>query len=297
MGPLHRDHGPLVGRAVLPDGLGHDDDPAGLAGGVADGLLVERADGPDVDDLDEMPSGSSSWAASMACQTMYPEATTVTSSPARFTSHRLSGSTYSASGTSPRNAYRSLCSRKITGLSSRMAAFMQALGVVGGRGQDDLEARDVGEPHLEALGVLGGRALARPSALRHAQHPGHPALPAGHEPQLRRLGGDLVHGQAGEVHEHDLGDRPHADEGRARWRPPRWCSPRSACCARAPGRTGRTGSGSPRRRRRAWRCPRPGGRPRDRGPSRRAGPRGWPPGRTARGPGRPRAPGGSGRAT
>ncbi|MOA16572.1 hypothetical protein D3C78_1367930 [compost metagenome] len=40
-------------------------------------------------------------------------------------------------------------------------------------------------------------------------------LAARHEAQLGRMVDDHVHGHGGEVHQHDLGDRAHADDGGA----------------------------------------------------------------------------------
>ena len=64
---------------------------------------------------------------------------------------------------------------KMTGLGRRVAA-QQSLGVVWGRRHDDLQAGDVQEPGLQALGVLGGGAACRcPPGLRTTS--GTAALP------------------------------------------------------------------------------------------------------------------------
>ena len=47
----------------------------------------------------------------------------------------------------------------------------EALGVVGVRGRDDLQSRDMGEERLEALRMLGGRRADRPVGA--AEHEGH----------------------------------------------------------------------------------------------------------------------------
>jgi hypothetical protein len=60
---------------------------------------------------------------------------------------------------------------------------------------------------------LGGDALAGPSTGGHAQHPGHAALPARHKAQLGGLRADLIHGESGEIAEHDLHDGSHPDQG------------------------------------------------------------------------------------
>ena len=68
------------------------------------------------------PSPAACSAASSARATITEVATTVTSDPSRFTSAAPSGTVYGSSGTSPFVRYSSLCSTKITGLSSRMLA-------------------------------------------------------------------------------------------------------------------------------------------------------------------------------
>ena len=71
----------------------------------------------------------------------------------------------------------------------------------------------MGEPGLQALGVLGGGAGA--GAERRAQHHRDVGRAAEHEVDLRGLVDDLVHRLAGEVGELDLHDRPHAGQGGA----------------------------------------------------------------------------------
>ena len=84
-------------------------------------------------------------------------------------------------------------------------------GVGGGARHHHLQPRDVGQPGLEALGVLGAAALAR-SALR-PEHQRHRQLSAGHEVRLRGLVGELVEREREEVDEHDLDDRPQPGLG------------------------------------------------------------------------------------
>ena len=84
----------------------------------------------------------------------------------------------------------------------------QALGVVGRRRDDDLEARDVGEERLDRLRVVQRAVDA--AAVRRADHHRHaePVVRAVAHP--RRLGHDLVERRVDEVRELDLGDRPQA---------------------------------------------------------------------------------------
>ena len=83
----------------------------------------------------EMPCVASCSAAARLLVTMCDQATRVTSDPGRFTSARPSGTTNpSSSGTSPSAMYSSLCSMKITGSSSRMAAFSRPFASAGAAG-------------------------------------------------------------------------------------------------------------------------------------------------------------------
>ena len=215
MGALHRDHRPLVGRSVLPDCLGDDDDPAGLACRGADGLLVQRRDRPHVDHLDVDALGLED----LRRQHRVPD----------HVSRRDHGHVVARPldvalaerddvvlvGDQATERVQQLVLEEHDGVVVADRRLHQALRVIRGRGHHDLESRDVREPDLEALGVLGGRALAGAAALGHPQDPGHAALAAGHEPDLGRLGGDLIHREAAEVNEHDLGHRAHPDQRRA----------------------------------------------------------------------------------
>lgn len=89
----------------------------------------------------------------------------------------------------------------------------KAVGVGGVARADDAQARNVGEPRLQALRVLRPGADAR--AVGRAQDHRHRTLAAEHEPRLGRLVDDGVHGDAAEVHEHDLDDRLEAADGGA----------------------------------------------------------------------------------
>ncbi len=91
--------------------------------------------------------------------------------------------------------------------------FEQPLGVVGGAGGDDDEARYPRQERVEGLGMLSGQAEARPAGGANHQRQG--ILPARHVPQLGRLVDDGVHAAGEEVGEHDLGHRPHPRHGRS----------------------------------------------------------------------------------
>ena len=89
----------------------------------------------------------------------------------------------------------------------------EAQGVLRAGGVDDLQAGDVGQPGLEALGVLrrGARARARGQADDH----GHGNLAAEHIAHLGGLVDELVHADGEEVAEHQLGYGPQARGRRA----------------------------------------------------------------------------------
>ncbi len=88
----------------------------------------------------------------------------------------------------------------------------QALGVVGGGRHDHLQAGDVAEHGLQALGVLGGHPQAAAAGAAH--HDGQLGLAAEHVAHLGHLVNDLVEGNKEEVYEHDLHHRPQAGGGR-----------------------------------------------------------------------------------
>ena len=88
----------------------------------------------------------------------------------------------------------------------------QPLGIVGRRRTDDLEAGRVHEERLGRLPVLGA-ALGR--ADRQAEHHRHAHLAVAHVVHLGGLVDHLIHGAEDEVAVLHLGDRPHADHGRA----------------------------------------------------------------------------------
>ncbi len=93
----------------------------------------------------------------------------------------------------------------------------QPLGIVWIRGGDDLQAGHVGEPGLQALGVLGGVAHAGPG--RGPVNDRQGGLAAEHVAVLGRLVHDLVHGDAHEVLVHELGYRPRTGDRRPDRRP------------------------------------------------------------------------------
>ena len=92
----------------------------------------------------------------------------------------------------------------------------ETLGLVWGRRQHDLEARDVGEQRIEALAVL--RGCAKASAVHRAYDQGRDRFAAEHVTELRRLIEDLVEAHPHEVDEHELGHWPEAGRGCARRR-------------------------------------------------------------------------------
>ena len=205
--------GDLGAGAEVLDGLVDDQQPAGALGGGEDRLHVERDERAQVDDLERAPRTAS--AAFRHSRSIWPQVTTVTSSPARATRALPIGSGSSPACPSSRRGGGSR--RTTTGLGSSTAATSRSWASVTVGGHDDPQARDVGEHRLEALRVLGAGAAARAGlgaeddrALQRA---------AGHVGQLRRLVEDRVQADADEVHEHDLDDRPQAPSSPRR--PPR----------------------------------------------------------------------------
>ena len=112
-------------------------------------------------------------------------ATRVMSSPARFTSATPNGMVYSSSGTGPLSWYIILSSKKTTGIVVADRALQQPLGIVGRRGQRDLQARDMADPGVQALASAARRTARR--AQRGAQDHRHFELAAGHVVDLGRL--------------------------------------------------------------------------------------------------------------
>ena len=91
--------------------------------------------------------------------------------------------------------------------------FQQALGVVGGGGNDHLQAGEVSQTCLEALGVLGGGTGACTGSGAHDHR--HLHLAAEHEAHLGRFVDQLVKADAHEVGEHQLHNGTHARHGGA----------------------------------------------------------------------------------
>ena len=87
----------------------------------------------------------------------------------------------------------------------------KSLGVVGGAGHHDLEAGSVGEPGLEALGVL--RAFDRPRTRLGANRHRHAELSPRHEANLGHLVDDRIHGHEDKVDVHDLDHRAQSRHG------------------------------------------------------------------------------------
>ena len=106
---------------------------------------------------------------------------------------RRAASTCSPSGTSPLIANSALCSQKMTGSGSRMAAASSPTHVGRGRRRDDLEAGDRHRPVLDALAVL--RAEAQAGAVRGPEHERQRHLAVGHVAGLGDLVGDHVPGR------------------------------------------------------------------------------------------------------
>ena len=83
----------------------------------------------------------------------------------------------------------------------------QALGGVSIRRADAFESRDVAEQRVEGLGVLGGAAEPRADAGEHDER--NLDLPAEHVAHLGGVVEQLVHADADEIDEHQLGDGAH----------------------------------------------------------------------------------------
>ena len=105
-------------------------------------------------------------------------------------------------------AKSALCSQKITGSGSRIAAAISPTHVGRVRGRDDLEAGDRHRPVLDALAVL--RAEPETRAVRGPEHERERDLAVGHVAGLGDLVRDHVPGDREEVAEHQLGDRAQA---------------------------------------------------------------------------------------
>ena len=89
----------------------------------------------------------------------------------------------------------------------------QPVGVGRRRRHDDGQPGDVGQQHLEALGVLAPRGAPGAELGPHGQR--HLGRPAGHERELRRLVEQLVEADAEEVEVHHLDHGAHPGHGRA----------------------------------------------------------------------------------
>ena len=89
--------------------------------------------------------------------------------------------------------------------------FQQALGVIGRGGDDHLQAGEVGQTGLKALGVLGGGAGAGTGGGAHDQR--NLYLATEHEAHLGCFVYELVKADAHEVREHQLHDGAHTGHG------------------------------------------------------------------------------------
>jgi hypothetical protein len=85
--------------------------------------------------------------------------------------------------------------------------------ILGRRGEDDLEPRNMDEPPLELLRVL--RAGRPAGAALRPHREGDLYLATRHVAVLRRLVDELLHRERREVLVHDLDDRPHACDRRS----------------------------------------------------------------------------------
>ena len=156
----------------------------------------------------------------------------------------------------PRARSSRLCSKKSTGLSSRIAALQQRPSRrPGSTGATILRPGHAHEPRRPASASgsrRSGRRRRRPSGSRAARC----TCSLREEPVLRRLVDEAVHRERQEVAEHDLDHRAQARDRRRRRRRRPAPARRSACRRRARRRTSRRGPASSRRRRRRRRRPR-----------------------------------------
>ena len=106
-----------------------------------------------------------------------------------------------------------MCSRKMTGLSSRIAALSRPFASAGFEGATILMPGDALEPGAVDLRVHGAEAAT--GADGRADDERHARLLVRHVPVLRRLVDQAVHRQRHEVAEHDLDDRAQPGDGRA----------------------------------------------------------------------------------
>ena len=146
-----------------------------------------------------------------------------------------SGTTSSPSGTSPLSAIEPLLLEEHHRVRVANRRGEQTFHVGRLRRRDDLQARDRHRPVLDRLRVL--RAEAEPAAVGRADDERQRDLTVGHVARLGDLVGDDVPADGEEVGEHDLARSDASPSSprpsRRRGSPAR----RSACRARAPGRT------------------------------------------------------------
>ena len=139
----------------------------------------------------------------------------VTSVPSRLTSALPMGMRYSSSGylLAEGLGAEHLVFQHHHWVVVADGAFHEALGVVGGGGHEDLEAGDVDEEGVGALGVLGCGGAAGTDG--GAEDDGEGRLAAEHVVNLGHLVDDLVHGGEGEGHHAGADDGAEACAGSA----------------------------------------------------------------------------------
>lgn len=107
------------------------------------------------------------------------------------------------------------------GVVISQGGFEEPLGVVGIGGQGHLQAGDVGEHGLQALGMLGGVPTA--ATLLGTDDQRHFDAAARHVSHLGSLVEDLIACHPGEVHEHQLGHGALTRHGQAHSSPHKTC--------------------------------------------------------------------------
>ena len=204
-------------RSAGADGLVHDERPVGAGHGREHGGHVEGGDGAEVDHLGRHPVlgqrlgrlqrigdlaavGDDRDVVAGPLDVGHADRDRVALVGHRAPLHEQRGALHEHAG--------------IVVLDARQ---QQALGVVG-RGRDHhLQAGRVHEDGFERLAVLGADRRATDHRHAHGHRHGRPA--ARHVAELGGVVGELVEAHADEVHEHDLGHRPHAGHRRTHRRP------------------------------------------------------------------------------
>ena len=164
---------------------------------------------------DAIPSAARTSAAFSASCTPFIAETMVMSVPSRAMRATPIGT--SSPSTSPMIPYRRLCSKKSTGLSSRIADRRRPFASAGVAG---VTIFSPGIPMNHDTGICEWIAPNRPPApTTERNHERHAHLLSGEEPVLRRLVDDAVHHQRQEVAEHDLDHGTETRDRRPEGRP------------------------------------------------------------------------------